>query len=70
MNNSMTSPTDPMFWLHHCEVDRLWHIWQKSNSDLHPPLVGADRIMDPWDEAYDDMVDIAGLGYQFQDAAA
>ncbi|KAK3689474.1 hypothetical protein B0T22DRAFT_480684 [Podospora appendiculata] len=23
-----TSPNDPIFWLHHAQVDRLWAIWQ------------------------------------------
>ena len=23
----MQSPTDPIFYLHHCNVDRLWHAW-------------------------------------------
>ncbi|OJH36736.1 tyrosinase family protein [Cystobacter ferrugineus] len=23
-----TSPNDPMFYLHHCNVDRIWHAWQ------------------------------------------
>jgi tyrosinase len=22
------SPSDPVFWLHHAQVDRLWAIWQ------------------------------------------
>lgn len=21
------SPRDPIFWLHHCEMDRIWHSW-------------------------------------------
>ena len=24
-----TSPNDPVFYLHHCNVDRIWDIWQK-----------------------------------------
>lgn len=24
----MTSPNDPAFFLHHCNVDRLWYLWQ------------------------------------------
>lgn len=28
----MTSPNDPVFWLHHCNIDRLWAVWQR----LHP----------------------------------
>jgi tyrosinase len=66
MNNTRNSPTDPIFWLHHCEVDRLWHIWRLNHPDLHPPLDDANRILDPWPEAYDDVLNINALGYQFQ----
>ncbi|MFK5283783.1 tyrosinase family protein, partial [Lacticaseibacillus paracasei] len=38
MNNTVTSPTDPMFWLHHSEVDRLWQIWRQSNPAPGPNL--------------------------------
>jgi hypothetical protein len=24
----MTSPNDPVFWLHHCFIDKLWADWQ------------------------------------------
>ncbi len=27
-----TSPNDPLFFLNHCNVDRLWSIWQSSQS--------------------------------------
>ncbi|HEY5289116.1 MAG TPA: tyrosinase family protein [Caulobacteraceae bacterium] len=23
-----TSPLDPIFWLHHCNIDRLWEVWR------------------------------------------
>lgn len=65
MNNTRTSPTDPMFWLHHAEIDRLWQVWRQTNSTPRPRLTGADLIMDPWAEAYDDLVDIAALGYAY-----
>ena len=25
---NMTSPNDPVFWLHHCNIDRLWAQWR------------------------------------------
>lgn len=27
------SPLDPVFWLHHCNIDRLWGIWMRGRSD-------------------------------------
>jgi tyrosinase len=31
MANLYTSLTDPIFWLHHSNLDRLWHSWQAIN---------------------------------------
>jgi len=28
---TMNSPDDPIFWLHHCNIDRLWHLWIDCN---------------------------------------
>lgn len=69
MNNTSTSPTDPVFWLHHAEVDRLWEIWRQTNPTPGPPLTGSDRIMDPWAESYDDLLDTSILGYTYDSGA-
>ncbi len=65
MNNTSTSPVDPIFWLHHAQVDRLWQIWRQANPASEPRLTGSDRIMDPWAESYDDLLDTASLGYTY-----
>lgn len=65
MNNTSTSPTDPMFWLHHAEVDRLWEIWRQVHPTPGPLLSDTDRVMDPWSESYDDLLDVAILGYAY-----
>lgn len=31
MGNVVASPTDPMFFLHHANLDRLWWNWQLEN---------------------------------------
>jgi hypothetical protein len=30
------SPLDPIFWLHHCNVDRIWASWSRQNNNLSP----------------------------------
>lgn len=37
----MRSPSDPLFWIHHAGVDKVWYDWQ----DLHAP--GTDYDADP-----------------------
>jgi hypothetical protein len=30
----MCSPNDPVFWLHHCAIDRMWTLWQEKQPGL------------------------------------
>jgi tyrosinase len=57
MGDVMGSPADPLFWLHHANVDRIWSMWQplpgKAYSAAYmaqrlPPLSGPKAHMDPW----------------------
>jgi len=34
----MTSPNDPVFFLHHCNIDRLWAHWQRMHPGASPYL--------------------------------
>ena len=34
--NAFFSPLDPIFWLHHANVDRLWTLWQRCNPTIVP----------------------------------
>lgn len=36
INDPATAPRDPIFFLLHCNVDRLWAKWQKANSRFDP----------------------------------
>jgi tyrosinase len=42
-----TSPNDPVFFLHHCNVDRLWTIWQQHNPAIAHYLPGVPIPSDP-----------------------
>lgn len=67
MSSPATSPADPVFWLHHANLDRLWWKWYKSAAGNHqdPPLTGADALMDPWSYTESDTRNPATLGYAY-----
>ena len=65
MSGILTAPTDPVFWMHYCEIDRLWAEWQAANPSQNPNLVGAAATMDPWSETEVDTRDISALGYSY-----
>jgi hypothetical protein len=65
MSNIMVSPADPLFWMHHAFLDKLWSEWQVTNPGQSPNVTGTDRILDPWFETVDDVASIATLDYQY-----
>ena len=65
MSDPSLSPADPLFWLHHAEIDRLWSQWQLAHPGINPSLTGANRIMDPWPETEVQVRSIATLGYSY-----
>lgn len=60
-----TAPADPVFWMHHCEIDRIWAKWQADHPGQNPNLVGSAAVMDPWTETEEDTRDIMALGYSY-----
>jgi tyrosinase len=60
-----TAPADPVFWMHHAEIDRRWWLWETANPGQNPALAGAAAIMDPWSETEINTRDIEALGYAY-----
>ncbi|MCB9760993.1 MAG: tyrosinase family protein [Alphaproteobacteria bacterium] len=50
MFHSSASPNDPMFFLHHANVDRVWAAWQEENR-----LAGGALAEDYGNPGYPDM---------------
>ncbi len=54
MSSPDVSPFDPFFYLHHCNIDRLWAMWQMDgHADVYPATGGQlnhrrNDIMYPW----------------------
>lgn len=67
MNDITVSPSDPLFWMHHAEVDRIWSAWQANPANVGkvPVLAGADAVMDPWQETASQLQSINALGYSY-----
>jgi hypothetical protein len=65
------APLDPIFWLHHSEVDRLWSIWQLSHPARGPEFDNwHDSQMTPWAVTADGLKSISSLGYSYEDGSA
>jgi tyrosinase len=37
MNNPNSAALDPVFWLHHCNIDRLWERWRRMVTPVRDP---------------------------------
>lgn len=74
-----TSPNDPVFWMHHCMLDRVWAIWQKRHpGSAYTPASGGPvghNIEDPmWPWAGEanpptpaSVLEHMALGYTYDD---
>lgn len=67
-----TSPNDPVFFLHHCNIDRLWAQWQARNSKYgYLPQSGGPKghnlndSMYPWTATPASILNHTALGYEY-----
>jgi tyrosinase len=56
---------DPLFWAHHCMVDRLWYLWQLRHPGGDPPLSLQRRALPPFPMTVADTLSINALGYEY-----
>ncbi len=75
----MTSPNDPVFYMNHCMVDKVWHDWQVQfpNQGYLPETGGpfGQNLNDPMDSTPSgligprpiDVLDSAALGIEYDD---
>ncbi|SFQ16705.1 tyrosinase [Nitrosomonas cryotolerans] len=78
----MTSPDDPVFFLHHAFIDKVWADWQAIMAEDKPdwaphyaPLKDGpaghnlNDILKPWERRIKDVLDISALGYTYEQPA-
>ncbi len=65
MGNLGTAAWDPLFWSHHCMIDRLWYMWQlrQGMNNISPELLPV--VLQPFTLTVRDVLNINGLGYEY-----
>jgi len=57
---------DPLFWAHHCMIDRLWWLWQLKHPGANPPDQYLDQPLPPFPSLkIRDTLDVNNLGYEY-----
>jgi tyrosinase len=65
------SPADPIFYLHHANIDRLWAQWQATqakagNAQAKPPNAGETLLPSGlFGIKVSSLLDVAKLGYSY-----
>ncbi len=65
-----TSAFDPIFWSHHCMIDRLWYLWQLRHGVANIPPDYQDKPLAPFALTVKDVLDINRIGYEYASATA
>jgi tyrosinase len=60
-----TSAFDPIFWSHHCMIDRIWYLWQLQNGINNIPADYLSKPLAPFALTVRDVLDINSLGYEY-----
>jgi tyrosinase len=70
MGDIATAAYDPLFWAHHCMIDRLWYLWQLRRPGAGVPARLHGRALAPFPMTVRDTLDAGGLGYDYAASTA
>jgi tyrosinase len=65
MANLPFASFDPIFWAHHCMIDRLWRIWQLHHPGASFPESLRAKTMTPFNLTGAAVLDPTALGYDY-----
>jgi tyrosinase len=65
MGNVGTAAWDPIFWSHHCMIDRLWYSWQLKQGINNIPPNLLTMVLEPFGLTVRDVLSVNGLGYEY-----
>lgn len=70
MGRVATSAYDPIFWAHHCMIDRIWYLWQLDHPGARLPARYLDLALPPFPMTVRETLDVTALGYDYAAATA
>jgi tyrosinase len=70
MGDVTTAAYDPVFFAHHCMIDRLWYLWQVRHGVNTIPGEMLDLSLVPFGKRVRDVLDVQAMGYEYADTAA
>jgi tyrosinase len=65
MGQVATSAYDPVFWSHHCMIDRIWWLYQVRNGNGNIPDNLLDAVLKPFNFTVRDVLNVNDLGYDY-----
>lgn len=70
MGDPTTAAFDPIFFAHHCMIDRIWYLWQVNNGNGNMPRELYDLELIPFGKRVSDVLSVHALGYEYAQRAA
>jgi tyrosinase len=65
MGTVATAAYDPIFFAHHCMIDRIWYLWQVTNGNGNMPRELYDLELIPFGKRVRDVLSVHALGYEY-----
>lgn len=70
MDDIAMAAYDPIFWAHHCMIDRAWYLWQLAHPGVPLAAGFLDQALPPFPMTVRQTLDITALGYDYAAATA
>lgn len=65
MASVVTAAYDPIFFAHHCMIDRIWYLWQMKNGTNNIPTALLDYSLNPFGLTVRQVLNVQELGYEY-----
>ena len=70
MTDVTTAAHDPLFFAHHCMIDRIWYLWQGRYGNGRIPWDLLDLELMPFGKRTRDVLNVQRLGYEYASSSA